>query len=287
MSVMDTEKKKKAAGAAANYRGQPQFGENRNEAVRYEIFGDGWFLTVRVTETPSLKYVSAWMYDNGGIRDLYCGPDAMTRSGSSHLKLVSDRLTVEADDEKGHIVLKAMDGGNLDIKFKSPITSSWEIPPGDTAIHQPFLDVEVTIDGRTRSAIGYCKRYWYVEDIDYWNWRFILGVIRYHGAPRMLWTAEANFAHEKYDYFKFVSPDGSIISAKPDDSRHRETKAFGILNGKECEAHVEELGRIVRDLRSDRMDTRIITKFCKLKFIEAGEVHTGYALHEIGSGTAR
>ncbi len=272
--------------SAVKNRGQPQFGRGVNEGIQYEIFCDKRFYSVRVVECASLKYHGAWMFD-GGARELLSSLVPLSRSAKPHLDLIGDNIHIEADDAGGSIKLETSGGDMLAIDFKSPITASWGIPPRDSVIHQPLLQATVSFGGRTVEGHGYCKRYWYAKDIDYWNWRFIMGVVRRRRAPAMVWTAEANFALEKYDYFKIATPDGTIVAADKFDSCHRETQAFGIFDGVACEARVRELGRLEKVLRSDAMETKLSQRFCELTLVEGRKISKGYALHEIGAGTAR
>ena len=274
------------SSAATQYRGQPQFGCGVNEGIQYEVFCGDKFFSVRVIECASLKYHSAWMFDREA-RELLSSFEPLRRSAKSHLDLNGNGVHIEADETGGSVTLKTSGSGTLAIEFKSPITSSWGIPPGDVAIHQPLLKATVNFSGRTFEGHGYCKRYWYVKDIDYWNWRFIMGLVERNREPAMVWTAEANFALEKYDYFKIATPDGTIVAANGTDSHHREAQAFGILKGVPCEARVRELGRWEKVLRTGATDTKLSQRFCALTLVEGGKTHTGHALHEIGAGTAR
>jgi hypothetical protein len=225
------------------------------------------------------------MFD-GSVRELISSDTPLNRSTKPHLDLVGDNLRIEADKSGGKIRVKSP-AGNLEIEFKSPITASWGIPPEDVAIHQPLMDATVHWAGQSFRGHGYCKRYWYHRDIDYWSWRFIMGVVQRSAAPLMVWTAEATFKLEKYDYFKLVAPDGVIAAAERNDSRHREAEAFGTVNGTAYSARVRELGRWEKVLRTSTMDTKLRLKFCELSLITGSSTLKGYALHEIGAGTTR
>lgn len=271
--------------ASAAALGQPQFGRGINEGIQYEIFCGDRYFCVRVIETGSLKYHCSWVYD-GGVRELLSSETPLRRSAKPHLDLSGDDIRIEADKSGGKIGVKSP-AGDLEIDFKSPITASWGIPPEDVAIHQPLMDATVRWGGQSLRGQGYCKRYWYHRDIDYWSWRFIMGIVQQGAAPLMVWTAEAMFALEKYDYFKLVGPNGAVAAAERNDSLHREAEAFGTVNGVAYNARVRELGRWEKVLRTSAMDTKLRLKFCELSLISGGTTLKGYALHEIGAGTSR
>jgi hypothetical protein len=168
----------------------------------------------------------------------------------------------------------------FEISFTSPVTSRWAIPLG-VAVHQPLLQGQVTYGGRTLRGLGYSKRYWYHEDIEYWGWRFIQGQV----GQEMLWTAEATFGHLKYDYFKIARPDGTVEAAGPTGSFHREDAAYGTIGKTSYEVRIEELGLWETTLRTERMQAKLRQRFCRMTVRHDGKIEEGVALNETGMGT--
>ncbi|MGE3149094.1 MAG: hypothetical protein AB7K04_08515 [Pseudorhodoplanes sp.] len=267
-------------------RGQPQF-RHAQEGVQYELFCGDTFFSVRIIETTSAQFNGIWMYEGGKARGLMSNYEKLTRAATPHVDLSGDSLRIEIEEAGGTIHAKT-DEGPFDLTFESPITFVWGIPPtaANSATHQPLLNVTVKFAGREYKGIGYCKRYWH-SDIDYCFWRFISGPVQRNGETAYLWTAEANFDLKKYDYFKLATPDGKLRVAGPNDSRHRELEAFGVLDGIKCHASVRHLGNWEYLIRKNNTDLKIIQAFCELTYEEGGKIYKGHALHEIGAGTYR
>ncbi len=271
--------------SATGYSSQPQF-FNVHEGLQYELFCGDVFFSVRIVETKSMQFQGIWMYENGKTRELMSNYDKLARAGTPHIDLSSKDLHVVTSDAGGTISAKTKEG-SFEVKFTSPVTASWGIPPEDVAIHQPLLKISVTFNGKKYDGVGYCKRYWYSTDLEYWSWRFISGPVQYKGETAYLWTAEAMFDLQKYDYFKLATSDGKIQAAAKPDSRHREMEAWGVLNGVECHASVRHLGTFEWVMRKNNSDSKIIQSFCELTYVEGGKTYKGHALHEIGAGTSR
>jgi hypothetical protein len=262
---------------------QPQFGRGCHDGVQYHFFCGDKFFSVRVVETRSLRHHSAWLFD-GGTREIVNSSEPLDRSGEDHLDLRGARFEVAADEAGGSVRVRS-EGARpvFEVTFTSPVTFKWPFPKG-AATHQPLLQSQVTYDGRTYSGLGYCKRYWYDEDIGYWGWRFIQGEAdqrRY-----MLWTADATFGHWKYDYFKIARPDGRLAAAGPLESFHRDDAAYGVIAGTRYEVRIEEIGVWETVLRSSLMETKLRQRFCRMTVTHDGTVDTGLALNETGFGTA-
>lgn len=263
---------------------QPQLGRGCHDGTQYHFFCGEKFFAVRVVETRSLKHHSAWVFD-GAVLDVLNSSEPLERIGGDHVNVRGSRFQIEADDARGAMaVLSDRSEPAFAVRFTSPITFRWPFPKG-VVTHQPLLRGEVVYAGRTYTALGYCKRYWYDEDIGYWGWRFVQGLVDHGGY--MLWTADATFGHWKYDYFKIARPDGTVVAADNPDSWHRDDAAYGVVDGTRYEVRLEEIGVWETVLRSDLMETKLRQRFCKMRVIREGEVDAGLALNETGFGTVR
>lgn len=272
-------------GSANSVSGQPQFPCGPNDGLQYEFFFGDRFVEIRLIKTGSLDFSGAWMFD-GKAQELFSSFQPLERrQGARNLDVTSEHLHAEANEKGGSITITSS-VAKLKIDFTSPINSVWGFPPSDTVIHQPLLKAKINFGGESLQGVGYCKRYWFEKQVRYWNWRFIMGVIQQPQNPMMVWTADANFAMQKYAYFKIATGDGTILAADANASTHRDTEAFGTINGAPCAVRVRELGRWEKTLKSPTMDTLLRLKFCELTLDQAGKTYTGYALHEIGAGTA-
>ncbi len=275
----------RATKTEEHYDFQPQF-VNKHEGLQYEFFCGDRFFSVRIVETASMSFFGIWAYDGKKSHGLLEKYARLERIGDTFADLMSDAMHVKTDKNGGKITAKTNEG-SLNINFSAPITKPWFIPPNDMAIHQPLLKVEVELDGQKFSGMGYCKRYWYNGDFDYWNWRFISGPVHRGKELCYLWTAEATFEFQKYDYFKLALPSGDLIESDKRDPHHRDMIAYGTLNGVACTAEVRHLGGWQWIMRQNNTDTKIVQHFSELTFVEGDKTHKGCALHEMGAGTTR
>jgi len=197
------------------------------------------------------------------------------------------RFLMEASDNDGRITVLGAGGGNkpiLEARFKNPNTFVWScfVTP---AIHQTHLEGEVSYGGQTYAGVGYCKRYWWNENIEYWGYRFVQGVSE--SGKYMIWTADATFGNMKYAYFKISQPDGRLAVAAEKDSAHRDDAAFGVVEGVPYEIRLSEIGVWETVLRSCTMDSKMRQRFCKMTVAHGGQIDTVYALNETCFGTIR
>ena len=260
-----------------------QFGICNHESIQYNFFAEDFFFSVRVIETRSLKHQSVWVYD-GGIVELLNEAEPMERIGDKHLEIKTPRFHLASDDAQGSIsVGSGSSKPELEIKFTTPVASSWGSPGTGAGLHQPLIQGDIAYGGKTYKGVGYCKRYWFEEDLGYMAWRFIAGELG--GGRAMLWTADATFGHSKYDYFKIATPDGTIVAADNTHTHHRDNAAFGTIDGTPYEARIEEIAEWSTRLRNEDMDLKLRKRFCRLTLRHDGTEKSGYALNETGYGS--
>ena len=260
-----------------------QFGVCNHESIQYNFFVGESFFSVRVIETRSLAHQSVWIYDHG-IHELLNETAPIERIGTGHLEIETPRLHLTSDDSQGSVTASsAASASSLEIKFTIPVSSSWGSPGMGAGLHQPLLQGEIAYGGETLEGVGYCKRYWFEEDLGYMAWRFIAGEL--NGGASMLWTADATFGHSKYDYFKIAYPDGVVLAADNTHTHHRDDTAYGAIDGAPYEVGIEEIAEWSTRLRSDEMDLKLRKRFCKLALRHAVREETGYALNETGIGS--
>ena len=260
-----------------------QFGICNHESIQYNFFAADKFFSVRVIETRTLAHQSVWVYDNG-IHELLNEAEPIERIGTAHLEIKTPRFQLASNDSQGSVtVSSAASAPEFEIKFTTPVSSSWGSPGMGAGLHQPLIQGEIAYGGKTHKGVGYCKRYWFEEDLGYMAWRFIAGEL--NGGASMLWTADATFGHSKYDYFKIATPDGTIRAADNTHTHHRDNAAFGTIDGTPYEARIEEIAEWSTRLRSEDMDLKLRKRFCKLTLRHDGQEDTGYTLNETGMGS--
>ena len=158
-------------------------------------------------------------------------------------------------------------------------------PDEGDGMHQPLLRGEVTYQGKTYSGPGYCKRAWFDKDSECYAWRFIEGA--FDDGNAMVWTADAFFGLNSYDYFKIAQADGTILVADNEHTHHRDNIGYGSIDGRPFEAEVEEIGQWQTRLLGGTFEALLRQRYSRLTVRYDGEEHKGYALHEMGGGMMR
>ena len=265
---------------------QFQFGIGVHDSLQYNFFAEDKIFSVRVMEMHTLKHHYVWLYDDG-LREIVNSEEPWELSGDAHVDLKASRFQLRSDDDGGStVVFSEASEPVFEIDFTTPIAAPWGTPAGGAVIHQPLIQADVRYGGKTYKGIGYCKRYWFLDDDPkYMGWRFIEGEVG--GGRYMLWTADGQWGADagKYDYFRIATPDGTIVGAENIDSYHRDDAAFGVIDGTAYEVRIEELCEWAVVLKNDSMNAKLRQRFCKMKVIHDGQVDEGYALNETGMGT--
>ncbi|MGE3149309.1 MAG: hypothetical protein AB7K04_09600 [Pseudorhodoplanes sp.] len=261
----------------------PQFGVGHHDGIQYHFFSGDKVFCLRTFVAPSLFHTSVWTYD-GGVRELFNDNRELTIKESDHVDLESSDIAWKVDGRHGVIALRGKNEP-LTVDFDVKHTLYWEGPSTGPVYHQPDLQARIAYKGRTYDAIGYCKRYWYDPPVLYWGYRFIQGPT--DDRSYVLWTADATFNAAKYAYFKFLLADGALLAADIRDSLHRQDFALGTIDGVQYEVTLQELGAWGTILKSDRMDTQLHLRFCRMHIHFDGKSLPGYCINETGFGTIR
>jgi hypothetical protein len=264
---------------------QPQFEQGYHDSIQYHFFCGDKFFSMRAFYTKNFTHHSAWVYD-GEARELINTSEPLKLLDRQRLSLQGSRFLMQAGDHDGKITVLAAGGRNtpvLEARFTNPNTFVWSCFTSP-AIHQTHLQGEITYDGQTYKGIGYCKRYWWDENIEFWGYRFVQGIT---DPGYMIWTADATFGNLKYAYFRASQPNGMMAVAEEKDSSHRNDSAFGIIDGVPYEIRLSELGVWETVLRSNSMESKMRQRFCKMTVSHEGCTDTGYALNETCFGTIR
>jgi hypothetical protein len=264
---------------------QPQFGNGYHDSIQYHFFCEDRFFSARIFNTKHFTHHSAWVFD-GAPRELVNSSEPLQRIGTDRLNVHASRFVMDASNGGGTIAVHedGTSGPILEMRFKVPRTFTWYCLEGP-AIHQTHIQGEITYQGKRYTGLGYCKRYWWDENIEYWGYRFVQSVTS--SGTDMIWTADATFAQTKYAYFKESHPDGSLGVAEEKDSAHRNDVAYGVIDGIPYEIRLKEMGSWETCLKSETMDSKMRQRFCKATIRRGDRQDTGYALNETCFGTIR
>jgi len=136
-------------------------------------------------------------------------------------------------------------------------------------IHRPAMVANVAMwRGVARGGFGYSKRYHGIYP-RYNGWRFIHGVALTQDqtfiappprplpltsmaqgpwtAPSIVWTADATFGDDKYNYFKLLAPEahesGTLLESAQADTYQQQDVAYGRIGGERVTASLKEIAK--------------------------------------------
>ena len=181
---------------------------------------------------PARADASAALREVGGVADGACGrPELTIRAGGGHAF------------------------GWMPAGFESEADRP--------VIHRPDLRATVTWAGAELGGFGYCKRYHGIYP-RHNGWRFIHGVAASgataaedatrgiaprpssEGAVAVVWTADATFGDDKYNYYKLM-PDakagGGLLQADAADTYNQADAGYAMINGERHSATLKELAK--------------------------------------------
>jgi len=146
----------------------------------------------------------------------------------------------------------------------------------------------MVINGETFSGDGYSKRYYGPDYGPGWGYRFIVGFVApgagYTCAGEdtiAVWTADATFDVNKYNYFKLLHPDGEFQQAESKDTWQQENNGYAFIDSNRYEVEVETVGDWWETIiEGQHMKSKMRQRFCRLKLMFNGKTYVGRALNE-------
>ena len=245
-------------------------------------------VAARVFYTPSMYHHSVWVRTmNEGARELI-GSNTAMEGDESRLMLTSTGLKISEDSNGcGQIsITGSRDEDQYTISFEEQNVFAW-LPAGQSerVIHRPNLKAKLKCCGESYEAWGYSKRY-FGDYPAHWGYRFIHGIGRLGEREAVVWTADATFGLNKYNYFH-VLVDGRHMHSNPENTYQQFSKAYGILGCENASAALDELpeSEWIREIKNDKMSSCMRQRFCKLNLVIGAEKFTGFALNETCFGT--
>ena len=123
-------------------------------------------------------------------------------------------------------------------------------------VHRPAMAASVaTWRGEAAGGYGYSKRYHGIYP-RHNGWRFIHGLATPDGTlpapstsgeapPSVLWTADATFGDDKYNYFKLLAPpnhtSGLLDESLMEDTYQQQDAAYAVIGGARTTARLREI----------------------------------------------
>ncbi|KAF4664886.1 hypothetical protein FOL47_004900 [Perkinsus chesapeaki] len=113
----------------------------------------------------------------------------------------------------------------------------WEVPgQEDKVIHRPLLRADLLIEGTHESMFGYSKRYYGPSYGPVWGYRFIHTIFmgQNDNEPHtVIWTADATFGNNKYNYWKSLDVKTGKVEAIPGNFTCHQQGVARTFNGGE------------------------------------------------------
>ncbi len=264
----------------------PAFRFIDNDSLQYHFFAEGMAFSIRLVYRAKLCVHAAWIYDNG-IHEISKSNQVWIQSDSDTLDISSDIMQIR--DEHGEIIIIAH-ADNSEEGFTARVrpmhTLRWKDTfaehANDEVLHLPDLKGTLQYKGRTYPTHGYCKHVEWRQAPRYTGYRFLHGILG--GGECALWSADAVFGYKKYDYFKMVEPDGTIVAADDELSSHKQSTIYAKIGAREIQVTFEEKDSWRLPLVGPETDMVIQQRYGTITYREGMIMKSGVAVTEYGFG---
>lgn len=265
---------------------RPAFRFIDNDGLQYHFFAGGRAFSIRLVYRSNMCVHAAWIYDNG-IREVSKSNQVWIQSDSHYLNISSDIMEIR--DEDGEIVI-VVHADNSEDSFTARVrpihTLMWKdtFADGinDEVLHLPDLKGTLKYKGQTYSTHGYCKHVEWRQAPRYTGYRFLHGIL--DNGETSLWSADAVFGYKKYDYFKMIEPDGTIVVADDELSSHKQRTIYAKIGTREIQVEFEEMGTWQLPLVGADIDMVIQQRYGAIIYREGAVTKSGVAVTEYGFG---
>ena len=264
---------------------RPAFRFIENDGLQYHFFAGGRAFSVRLVYRPAMCVHAAWIYDDG-LREICKSDEVWRQADSPFLDIASDIMEVR--DEAGEIVVTARAANGADgftARVRPVHTLAWKdtfSAANDEVLHLPDLKGTLEFRGETYRTHGYCKHVEWRRAPRYTGYRFLHGILD-DGAVA-LWSADAVFAYRKYDYFKMVEADGTLVVADDERSSHKQKTIYARIGPRDIRVDFEELGAWELPLVGPSIDMMLQQRYGTITYTEGDITETGVAVTEYGFG---
>lgn len=304
-----------------------------HDSLQYHFFFEGIFLAVRVFHTSSLQSTTAWAYDLHSPYatpvELVNSYEPLTaRGGGASSALQLDNAEVQISDgaadgvaitlrptseaaaawlERGGAGLGASGRPELTLTASQGHAYGWmpagfETEADRPVIHRPQMVASATWGGSEQRGYGYSKRYHGLYPRQN-GWRFIHGVAdtdligmpspQTANPPSIVWTADATFGDDKYNYFKLLTPrhhgDGALLESAASETYQQQDAAYATIDGQRAVASLEEIAKwhtIIGGRTPGEMESKYENRLCRFTLQVGDEpASTGIAYNERCFGT--
>lgn len=264
---------------------RPAFRFQKNDSLQYHFFAEDKIFSIRFVFRGAICVHAAWIFD-GSLREISKSEEVWTQADTDYLDISSEIMRVS--DENGELIInvKAENGEDgFEARVRPDHTLNWKdtfSPENDAVLHLPDLQGTLTYRGKAYETTGYCKHVEWSQGPRYTGYRFLHGVLD-HG-DGVVWSADAVFGYQKYDYFKMITPDGSIVEGDGEMTAHKQNTVFSEIEGRKVSVTFEELGRWELPLLGQGIDMVIMQRYGRIKLQDGEVIKSGVAMTEYGFG---
>jgi len=259
---------------------QHSFNNFDHDSLQFHFFCDKLIGACRIFYTNSLCHSSIWIYNNNEMKEIFSSSNPINSSNSKILDINVDNLTIKEIENK--IFKIELINPGISISLQSVNLESWN-DTRSKVIHLPNMKAEIKYKNKTYSGTGYSKRYSWKPSPIHWGYRFIQGFNK--NDQSSIWTADATFGLNKYDYFKILKPDGELINTFDDISFHRQNYMRAKTTHGNFKIELEEIGLWKVNLKSSKMDSLLQQRLCKFQAKLKNKKMFGFAINETCYGT--
>lgn len=257
----------------------------KNDNLQYHFFSAGKIFSTRLVHRPGICVHASWIYD-GAVTEISRSENLWIQSDTDFMDISSDILSVRDLDGELNIIAKFEDGRNcFHAKVKPQNILKWldtYAESNDEVLHLPDLIGTLEYKGKVYPTFGYCKHVQWQSAPRYTGYRFLHGIIGDEQIP--VWSADAVFGYQKYDYFKMIEDKGEVTVADRELSSHKQNTIYAKVGDRNITVSFEELGSWEMPLINDRIDMVIQQRYGNITYREGDIVKPGVAMTEYGFG---
>ncbi|MCL6286087.1 hypothetical protein M3P21_21485 [Ruegeria sp. 2012CJ41-6] len=266
---------------------RPAFKFVKNDGLQYHFFAGGMAFSVRLVYRPSFCVHAGWIFENGQINEISKSTQVWSQSESAFLDISSDIMDIRDEDGEIVIVARRNDGSEGFTARVRPVNvlawkDTFAASENDEVLHLPDLKGTLEYKGKTMPTRGYCKHVLWREAPRYTGYRFLHGIL--DDEDIAIWTADAVFGYKKYDYFKMIETDGSLVVADDELSSHKQSNIYARIGDRNIRVAFEELATWQLPLVDSTIDMVIQQRYGRITYHEGDVVKTGVAVTEYGFG---
>lgn len=271
----------------------PKWMSGDHDSLQFHFFHKNHFFVLRLFGTRSLQRAWVWIAhksDNWTPHVLFNSENVIKDEEWKHgdgewLDISVGELSIKETAEGTELKF----GPSITVKSLNREIKRWKVTgQPEEVVHRPDLVATISYNGELLQCTGYSKRYYGAHYGPRWAYHFIQGhfPVQSQDATKVtaLWTADARFGDNKYNYFKVVE-NGKITEGRTESCYHQGYVGRCVMNDRQHTARVTPLGEQRTYLVSDKMDSEMIETICQISYDDGLSTRVGFGFYERCMGT--